>query len=127
MTDAPHTPPPKPAAPSGPPKRSADEIKRDPLVAAAVARVGGAIADAKEFANEITLTVDRDRIVDVARAFKDDGFNYLVDLTGADYSKYPNHAGPRFSISYTLARVGERRECGAVGDIGLEDCELARA
>jgi len=102
MTDAPHTPPPKPAAPAGPPKRSADDIKRDPLVAAAVARVSGAIADAKEFADEITLTIDRDRIAEVARAFKDDGFNYLVDLAGADYSKYPNHAGPRFAISYML-------------------------
>ncbi|HEY3053531.1 MAG TPA: NADH-quinone oxidoreductase subunit C [Thermoanaerobaculia bacterium] len=99
MTEAPHTPP---AAPAGPAKRSADEIKRDPLVAAAVARVGDAITGAKEFANEITLVVDGARIVDVARAFKDDGFNYLVDLSGADFSKYPGHTGPRFGVSYTL-------------------------
>ena len=99
MTEAPHTPPASPAAPA---KRSADEIKGDPLVAAVVARVSGAIADAKEFANEITLFVDRDRIADVARAFKDDGFNYLVDLSGVDYSKYPGHAGPRFGVSYML-------------------------
>jgi len=86
MTDVPQTPPPpKPAAPAAPPKRTADDIKRDPLVAAAVARVSGAIAYAKEFAGEITLIVDRDRIVDVARAFKDDGFTYLVDLAAADY------------------------------------------
>src|ERR1700681_689829 len=99
MTEAPHTPP---APPAAPPKRTADEIKRDPLVSAAVARVSGAIADAKEFANEITLIIDRERIVEVARAFKDDGFNYLVDLSGTDYSTYPNHAGPRFGIAYTL-------------------------
>jgi NADH-quinone oxidoreductase subunit C len=103
MTDAPQTPPPpKPAAPAAPPKRTADDIKRDPLVAAVVARVSDAIADAKEFAGEITLIVDRERIVDVARAFKDDGFTYLVDLAAADYSKYPGHAGPRFGVSYTL-------------------------
>src|SRR6266581_4727227 len=99
MTEAPHTPP---AAPAAPAKRSAEEIKRDPLVAAVVARVDGAITDAKEFANDITLVVDRDRIVDVARAFKDDGFNYLVDLSGVDFSKYPGHTGPRFGVSYTL-------------------------
>jgi NADH-quinone oxidoreductase subunit C len=98
MTEAPHTPP----AATAPAKRSADEIKQDPLVAAVVARVSGAIADAKEFANEITLIIDRERIVEVARAFKDDGFNYLVDLSGTDYSKYPNHTGPRFGVSYTL-------------------------
>jgi NADH-quinone oxidoreductase subunit C len=99
MTEAPHTPP---AAAAAPAKRSADEIKLDPLVAAPSARVGSAITSAKEFANEITLIIDRERIVEVARAFRDDGFNYLVDLFGADFSKYPGHTGARFSISYTL-------------------------
>ena len=92
-------PPPPPAAPQG---RGADEIRRDPLVAAAAERSGDAILDAKEFAGEITLFVDRDRIVEVCRAFKDDGWNYLVDLTGVDYSKYPGHTGLRFSVAYTL-------------------------
>lgn len=103
MTETPHTPPPpKPSAPAVPAGRSADEIRRDPLVAAAAARVGDAIVDAKEFAGEITLIVDRNRIVEVARSFKDDGFKYLVDLAGVDYSKFPNHAGPRFGVAYTL-------------------------
>ena len=90
-----------PAAPAAPPARSVDDIKRDPLVAAAVARVNDAIVDAKDFAGELTLFVDRDRIVDVARAFKADGFVYLVDLAGVDYSKFPNHTGLRFSVAYT--------------------------
>jgi NADH-quinone oxidoreductase subunit C len=101
-------PPPQPtttpaaqAAPAAP-ARSVDDIKRDPLVAASVARAGDAITDAKELVGEITLFVDRDRIADVARIFKNDGFNYLVDLAGVDYSKYPNHTGPRFSVAYTL-------------------------
>jgi len=84
------------------PARSLDDIRRDPLIAGAAERSGDAITAAKEFVGEITLTVDRNRIVEVCRAFKDDGFNYLVDLAGADYSKYPNHTGPRFAISYTL-------------------------
>jgi NADH-quinone oxidoreductase subunit C len=84
------------------PARTLDDIRRDPLIAGAAERSGDAITAAKEFAGEITLTVDRDRIVEVCRAFKDDGFNYLVDLAGADYSKYPNHTGPRFAIAYTL-------------------------
>ena len=103
MTETPQTPPaPKPPAPAAPAGRSAEEIRRDPLVAASVARVSDAIIDAKEFVGEITLIVDRARIVDVARSFKNDGFSYLVDLAGVDYSKYPNHAGPRFGVSYTL-------------------------
>src|SRR5436190_24189413 len=84
------------------PARTLDDIRRDPLVAGAAERSGDAITGAKEFAGEITLTVDRTRIVDVCRAFKDDGFNYLVDLAGADYSKYPNHTGPRFAVAYML-------------------------
>ena len=89
-------------APAKPAGRTADDIKRDPLVARAVSRAGDAIIDAKEFAGEITLIVQRESIVDVCRAFKDDGFNYLVDLSGIDYSKYPGHTGLRFGISYTL-------------------------
>ncbi len=91
-----------PAVPAAPPARSFDDIKRDPLVAASVSRAGDAITGAKEQVGEITLFVERDRIVDVCRIFKDDGFNYLVDLAGVDYSKYPNHTGPRFSVAYTL-------------------------
>jgi len=103
-TTPPSPPPAAPPAPAPtvPTVRSVDELKSDPLVAAAVARAGDAIADAKEFAGEITLFVDRDRIADVCQAFKGDGFVYLVDLCGIDYSKYPNHAGPRFSVAYTL-------------------------
>src|SRR5438128_1174647 len=103
MTETPQTPPAsKPPAPAAPVGRSADEIRRDPLVAAAVARVSDAIVDAKEFVGEITLIVDRTRIAEVAQAFKDDTFKYLVDLAGVDYSKYPNHTGPRFGVAYTL-------------------------
>ncbi|HUP44864.1 MAG TPA: NADH-quinone oxidoreductase subunit C [Thermoanaerobaculia bacterium] len=85
-----------------PPTRTAEEIRRDPLVAGAVSRIPGAIVDAREFAGEITLFVDRDSIVSVCRAFKDDGFNYLVDLSGVDYSTYPGHTAPRFGVAYTL-------------------------
>ena len=100
MSETPHpAPAPKPAAPAG---RSADEIKRDPRVADAVARVADAVTDAKEFAGEITLFVARERIVEVCRAMKDDGFDYLVDLSGVDYSNYPGWTGERFSVSYTL-------------------------
>jgi len=87
---------------AAPPARTSDEIRRDPLIASAVTRSGAAIIDAREFVGEITLTVARDRIREVAAAFKDDGFNYLVDLAGVDYSKYPGHTGDRFAVSYTL-------------------------
>ena len=85
-----------------PAARTADDIKRDPLVADAVAKVGDAITGAKEFAGEITLMVARDRMRDVASAFKADGFDYLVDLSGIDYSKFPGWTGARFAVAYML-------------------------
>jgi NADH-quinone oxidoreductase subunit C len=101
-TTPPSPPPTAQPAAAAPPARSAADIRRDPLVAAAVTRVEEAVLDAKELVGEITLFVDRDRIVEVCRAFKDDGFVYLVDLAGVDYSKYPAHTGLRFSVAYTL-------------------------
>lgn len=101
----PSSPPPAPAPPvppAVPAGRSVDEIKADPLVASAVSRLGDAITGAKEQVGEITLFADRDRIVEVCRAFKSDGYVYLVDLCGVDYSKFPNHTGPRFGVTYTL-------------------------
>lgn len=95
-------PPATPTVPAAPQARSVDEIKRDPLVASAVSRIGDALLDAKEFAGELTLLIDRDRIAEVCRAFKSDGFVYLVDLTGVDYSKYPGHTGDRFAVAYML-------------------------
>ena len=103
MTEVPEKPKPTaPAAPAAPAARSIDEIKSDPLVARACERAGDAIIGAKELVGEISLTVDRDRIAEVAQAFKDDGFNYLVDLSGVDYSNYPSWTGDRFGVSYTL-------------------------
>ena len=103
MSETPQTPPPaKPAAPAAPPKRDANDIKRDPLVVIPVSKAWDAYTDAKEFAGEITLIVDAARIVEVAQTFKNDGWNYLVDLAGVDYSKYPGHTGPRFGVSYVL-------------------------
>ena len=97
------TTPKPPAAPAAAPAaRAANDIKRDPLVVAAVSRDWEAVTDAKEFAGEITLTVARAKIATVCRSFKDDGFNYLVDLSGIDYSKYPGYTGQRFCVSYTL-------------------------
>lgn len=94
--------PEQPAAAAPPAARTPEDIQRDPLVAAAVARYQDAITGAKEQVGEITLFVERDRIVEVCRAFKSDGFVYLVDLAAVDYSKFPGHTNPRFSVAYTL-------------------------
>lgn len=97
------------AKPAAPPARTADEIRKDSFIAKAVEKVSYAIKDAKEFAGEVTLIADRDEIVDVARAFRDDGFDYLVDLAGVDYSTFPNYKGDRFGVSYMLYSFPKNR------------------
>lgn len=93
-------PPASPAVlPTG---RTAEEIRRDPLVAAAIRDHADSIVDAREFAGEVTLIVARERIRVVCESFKADGFRYLVDLSGVDYSKYPTPTSARFGISYHL-------------------------
>ena len=89
--------------------REANDIKRDPLVLIPVSRDWDAVVDAKEFAGEITLVVKREKIAEVCRSFRDEGFNYLVDLSGVDYSKYPGHTGPRFGVSYMLYSFDENK------------------
>ena len=101
MSEAPLTPPASAAPPTG---RTAEEIKRDPLVAAAVARAEDAVIGAKEFVGEITLTVTRERIRDVAAAFKAEGFNYLVDLSGVTFM---DSAGLRALIQVLELRTGK--------------------
>lgn len=91
-----------PAAPPAPPAKTVDEILQEPNIATAAANVRELILDAKEFAGEITLTVKRKQLRTVCQAFRDDGFDYLVDLTGVDYSKYPGHTGDRFAVAYML-------------------------
>jgi NADH-quinone oxidoreductase subunit C len=92
-----------------PAARTAEEIKRDPLVVIPVSKDWDAITEAKEFADEITLTVAREKIRDVAAAFKAEGWDYLVDLNGVDYSKFPGHAGPRFAVAYMLYSFKKNR------------------
>jgi NADH-quinone oxidoreductase subunit C len=87
------------AVPKG---RSREEILRDPLVSAVANGLSDAVREAREFAGELTLIIDRGRIREVAAAFKRDGFTYLVDLTGVDYSKFPGHTGDRFGVTYHL-------------------------
>ncbi len=93
---------PTPAKDAPPPAKTVDEICAGPLVAHVAAAWREAILDAKEFAGETTLTIARDSIADVCRAFKQDGFDYLVDLCGVDYSTYPGHTGERFAVVYQL-------------------------
>ena len=70
---------------------------------------GDAVLDVVEFRGEITVTVAKDKILDVLRWMKEgrgEGFNFLADLCGADYPERDE----RFEVVYNLLNMhnGER-------------------
>jgi NADH-quinone oxidoreductase subunit C len=90
-------------APEEPAAPTLEDILKDDRVGTVTAKFPGAFAHAFTFADEITLVVAREQIREICAAFKDDGYTYLVDLCGADYSKYPDHpAETRFCVNYLL-------------------------
>jgi NADH-quinone oxidoreductase subunit C len=82
----------KPAA-----KPAATDALAHPWVVSIGAVFPGAVLAAKEFANQVTVTVTRDRIADVARHLKDaEDFKYCVDVTAVDW----RDRQPRFDVVY---------------------------
>ncbi len=74
--------PPKPDKPN-PHAKSSTFVPE--VIQALRERFGDDVLDEKVYANEHTVLVSRNRIVDVARSLKTElGFNYLVDLGGVD-------------------------------------------
>ncbi len=64
-------------------------------------RFAGKMGVPKEFRGETTVEVDKSEIVAVAQLLKDNGFNYLVDLSGVDNFGEE----PRFEVVYEFASV----------------------
>jgi NADH-quinone oxidoreductase subunit C len=90
------------AAAAEPAVPTLEDILKDERVATVTAQFPGAFDHAWTFADEITLVVQREKIREVAAAFKADKYTYLVDLCGSDYSKYPAHKRDRFCVNYHI-------------------------
>ena len=73
-------------------------------------RFGAAVVDTHEFRGDATAVVDRTALVNVLRFCRDEpplAFDVLMDLTAADYLKYPGREdGPRFEVVYHLYSLG---------------------
>ena len=82
----------KPAA-----KPAATDASGHPWVAELSAALPGAVVAAKEFARQVTVTVAREKIREVARHLKDvQDFKYCVDVTAVDW----RDRQPRFDVVY---------------------------
>ncbi|WP_217126184.1 NADH-quinone oxidoreductase subunit C [Hydrogenophilus thiooxidans] len=61
----------------------------------------------QEHHGEVTMTVDKDNYLAIARTLRDDpdfAFEQLIDLSGIDYATYANRPwpGPRFAVAVHL-------------------------
>lgn len=79
---------------------------------------GEAITGERESVGQLTLEVQRDKILDVCRALRDDpvfAFEQLIDLCGVDYLEYARESphgprkGPRFAVVYHLLSLKHNR------------------
>jgi NADH-quinone oxidoreductase subunit C len=69
-------------------------------------RFGAAVVDTQEYRGDTSAVVERAAVLDVLRFCRDEpalAFDVLMDLTAADYLKYPGREdGPRFEVVYLL-------------------------
>ena len=88
------------------------------LIAHAREILGEAITAVSESVGEVTLEVQRERIVEACRALRDDpalAFAQLIDLCGVDYLEYGQESpqgprqGPRFAVVYHLLSITHNR------------------
>ena len=99
-----------PGAPKPPVKKKEEgpkptDASNHPLVKKLKAKFGDAIGEALEFIGQVSVRVDRERIVEVCDFLKQDGetrFDYLSDLTCVHY---PDRVARPFEVVYNLFSI----------------------
>jgi NADH-quinone oxidoreductase subunit C len=96
------------------PKLVATDAAGHPWAASIRAAFPEAVVAAKEFAGQVTVTVTRERIAEVARHLKEkEDFAYCVDVTAVDWKTRQ----PRFDVVYHFYSFSKndriRVKCGA--------------
>src|SRR5258707_911935 len=102
--------PAKPGAPKAPVKKKEEgpkpsDASAHPLVKKLRATFDGAVIEASEFLGQLSIRIDRSRIVEVCNALRNDSetpFNYLSDLTCAHY---PDQREAPFEVIYNLYSI----------------------
>ncbi|MDQ6894445.1 MAG: NADH-quinone oxidoreductase subunit C [Acidobacteriota bacterium] len=96
------------------PELVATDAAGHPWVASIRAALPDAVVAAKEFAGQVSVTVGRERIAEVARHLKErEDFAYCVDVTAVDWKTRQ----PRFDVVYHFYSFSKndriRVKCGA--------------
>src|SRR6266849_7328542 len=116
---------PAPGAPKAPVKKKEEgpkpvDASGHPLVRRLRDKVDGAVIEATEFLGQLSIRIERSRIVEVCDALKRDEdmpFNYLSDLTCVHY---PDHREAPFEVVYNLYSIPKNERVRLKVDVNGE-------
>ena len=87
-------------------------------------RFADAVIDCKEFSGEVTVTVQKEKILDVLKCLKDDlRYNFLTDVTAVDYLG----KDPRFMVVYNLYSIPNKDRLRVKAPVTEADCTIDSA
>jgi len=87
-------------------------------------RFADAVLDCKEFRGEITVTVKKEKILEVLKCLKEElRFNFLTDVTAVDYLGQD----PRFMVVYNLYSIPNKERIRIKAPVSENDCTIDSA
>ena len=118
----------KTAAPKPPVKKKDEgpkpvDASNHPLVTRLKQKFGEAVLEASEFLGQLSICVDRSRIVEICETLRSDAetpFNYLSDLTCVHY---PDNKGTPFEMVYQLYSISKNERVRLKTDTNGEGVE----
>jgi NADH/F420H2 dehydrogenase subunit C len=94
-----------------------------PLAQFVQERCPDAVTGVKDAFGELTISVRKERLVEVCRALKDDpqwAFNFLTDVCSVDYPD----AEQRFEVVYHLYSIDNRRRVRLKARVSENECRI---
>ena len=91
-----------------PPVKPADRKINHPAIAVLRQRFSAASLGVREFRDMVTVSLPRERLIEVCTFLRDDPdlrYDFLCELNGVDYLDYPGGAPGRFAVNYGLTSV----------------------
>lgn len=87
-------------------------------------RFADSVLDCKEFRGEVTVTVKKERILEVLKCLKDDlRYNFLTDVTAVDYLGQDS----RFVVVYHLYSIPNKDRIRVKAPVTEADCSIDSA
>lgn len=98
-----------------------------PIAQKMAERFPQAFVEAKEYRGELTVVVQREQIVEVARFLHDEPgleFDHLTDICSVDYPDRSASGGERFDVVYHLNSINRHHRLCLKASVPEDDCVI---